>query len=185
MPEFIRDLRKRNSISALALEFTILCAARTGETIDADWIEFDLVKKLWTVPAKRMKAARETSSSGVRQGRRYPEVADRCWCETSRFRVSGSKARQLPEQHGDAGVPARSARSRITVHGFRSTFRDWAGDKTVFPRDIAEAALAHTIKDKSEAAYRRSTALERRRALMKAWADFLAAKPGHPATPAG
>ncbi len=174
MPEFMGDLRRRNSISALALEYTILCAARTGETIGADWVEFDLVKKIWTVPGTRMKA-------GVEHQVPLPDRAVEILkslilpgIEPTGFVFPGQK-RGGPLSNMAMLECLRDLRARgPTVHGFRSTFRDWAGDKTKFPRDLAEAALAHTLKDKTEAAYRRSTALERRRALMKAWSQFLA-----------
>jgi integrase len=177
MPAFMEDLRKRNSISALALEFTILCAARTAETIGADWAEFDLVKKIWTVPGDRMKAGRN----------HHVPLPDRAVAILESLIVPGV----TPTGYVFAGQKRGGALSNMamleclrdlrgkgtTVHGFRSTFRDWVGDKTTFPRDIAEAALAHALKDKTEAAYRRATALEHRRSLMKAWSDFLAERP--------
>lgn len=173
MPEFIGDLRKRNSISALALEFTILCATRTGETIGADWVEFDLVKDIWTVPGTRMKAGVE----------HQVPLSDRAVEILNSLIVPGIKPTGFVFPGQKRGSPLsnmamlqclRDLRGHgPTVHGFRSTFRDWAGDKTKFPRDLAEAALAHAVKDKTEAAYRRSTALERRRDLMKSWSQFL------------
>lgn len=178
MPAFMSDLRKRNSISALALEFTILCAARTSETIGADWTEFDLVKRLWIVPGERMKA-------GVQH---QVPLSDRACDLLGSLIAPGTK----PTGFVFAGQKPNTALSNMamleclrdllglgtTVHGFRSTFRDWAGDRTHFPRDIAEAALAHVLRDKTEAAYRRSTALERRRQLMMEWSQFLAGHSG-------
>ena len=179
MPAFVGELRKRNSISALALEFTILCAARTAETIGADWIEFDLTKKVWTVPAERMKAGRP----------HQVPLSDRAVDILKSLIVPGVNPAGFvfAGQKGGTSLSnmamlecLRDLRGRgATVHGFRSTFRDWAGDKTSFPRDVAEAALAHVLQDKTEAAYRRSTALERRRQLMSAWSEFLAGNSNH------
>jgi integrase len=173
MPAFMQDLRKRNSISALALEFTILCAARTAETIGADWAEFDLAKKLWTVPGERMKSGREHQvplpdrAIEILRSLIVPEVTP------AGFVFTGLKPGTALSNMAMLEC-LRDLRGRgATVHGFRSTFRDWAGDKTAFSRDIAEAALAHVLRDKTEAAYRRSTALERRRGLMTAWSQFL------------
>jgi integrase len=175
MPAFMSDLRKRNSISALALEFTILCAARTAETLGADWAEFNLEKKLWTVPGARMKAGRP----------HQVPLSDRAMDILGSLIVPGATPTGFVFAGQKPGTPLsnmamleclRDLRSRgVTVHGFRSTFRDWAGDKTAYPRDIAEAALAHVLRDKTEAAYRRSTALEQRRAMMGDWANYLRA----------
>jgi integrase len=173
MPAFVGELRKRNSISALALEFTILCAARTAETLGADWSEVDLGKKLWTVPDARMKAGRphQVPLSGravdILKSLTTPGV------QPTGFVFVGQKP-GTPLSNMAMLECLRDLRGRgATVHGFRSSFRDWAGDKTNYPRDIAEAALAHVLKDKTEAAYRRSTALEQRRALMNDWANYL------------
>ena len=176
MPDFMRDLRKRNSISALALEFTILCAARTGETVGADWAEFDLTKKIWSVDGRRMKSGRPHL---VPLPDRAVEILKSLivpGLEPGGFVFPGQK-------HGTSLSNMamleclRDLRGRgPTVHGFRSTFRDWAGDKTKFPRDLAEAALAHALKDKTEAAYRRATALDKRRKLMEAWSAFLSSE---------
>jgi integrase len=173
MPAFVGELRKRNSISALALEFTILCAARTAETLGADWSEVDLGKKLWTVPDARMKAGRphQVPLSGravdILKSLTTPGV------QPTGFVFVGQKP-GTPLSNMAMLECLRDLRGRgATVHGFRSSFRDWAGDKTDYPRDIAEAALAHVLKDKTEAAYRRSTALEQRRAMMNDWANYL------------
>jgi integrase len=173
MPDFMRELRKRNSISALALEFTILCAARTAETIRADWTEFDLAKKLWKVPAERMKAGREHQVPLSRRAMDILASLTLPGVAPTGFVFAGQKPGTALSNMAMLEC-LRDLRGRgATVHGFRSTFRDWAGDKTNFPRDVAEAALAHVLKDKTEAAYRRSTALQRRRDLMDEWAQFL------------
>jgi len=172
MPAFMTDLRSRESTSALALEYTILTAARTGETIGARWGEIDLNRKNWTVPASRMKAKREHQvplsdrAVEILQSLKPPDAKD------DEYIFPGNK-RGLPLSNMAMLECLRNIRKGVTVHGFRSSFRDWAGDHTSFPREITEAALAHVIKDKAEAAYRRRTALEKRRKLMMAWQQFL------------
>jgi integrase len=166
---FMAELRSKAGIGARALEFTILTAARTGEVIGATWAEIDIETKVWTVPADRMKMGKAHSVP----------LSDRA--------VEILKA--LPREHGNdhvfiggrkgAGLSnmamlklMKGMRPGLTVHGFRSTFRDWAGECTNFPREIAEAALAHTLSSDTEAAYRRGTALEKRRKMMTAWAGY-------------
>ena len=171
---FVADLRDREGTSARALEFLILTAARTGEIIGAKWPEIDLDAKVWTIPGARMKAGREH-----RVPLSVPAVA-----LLKRIKESGAGDHVFPG--GSRAQPLsnmallqtleRMGRRDLTVHGFRSTFRDWAAERTNFPREIAEAALAHTLKDKTEAAYRRGDALEKRRRLMEAWARFCDAK---------
>ncbi|MGC2776828.1 MAG: site-specific integrase [Bradyrhizobium sp.] len=143
-------------MAALALEFAILTAARSGEVLGAELGEFDLEAKVWTVPAGRMKAGREHR---VPLSDRALQIATEVG---GRFELSSmGMAMLLRRMEVDA-----------TVHGFRSSFRDWAGNETSFPRDICEAALAHAVGDATEAAYRRSDALEKRRGLMTAWAEY-------------
>jgi integrase len=172
--EFMQKLRARQSVSARALEFTILTAARTGETVGARLSEFDLNRAMWVIPGNRMKAGVE---------HRVP-LTDRAVEIVRDLQTAESTPQSLVFPGAKRGQPLssmamlqclRGVREGITVHGFRSTFRDWAGDCTAFPRDLAEQALAHTIKDKAEAAYRRSDALEKRRKLMDAWEKYLAA----------
>ena len=170
LPDFMQKLRGRVSTSARALELAILTATRTNEVIGAKWDEIDLKAKVWTIPADRMKASKEHTVP----------LSDRAIALlTSLERVKG-------EKHVFVGAKAGQGLSNMamleqlrglagngyTVHGFRSTFRDWAGDRTNFARDVIEHALAHRIKDKAEAAYRRTDALEKRRKLMEAWARF-------------
>lgn len=175
-PSFMVELRARKSVSARALEFTILTAGRTGETIGARLCEFDLEKALWVIPADRMKAGVEHRVPLTQ--RAVEIVRDLMTTESNpdSYVFPGGKKGQ-PLSSMAMLECLRGVREGITVHGFRSTFRDWAGDCTAFPRDLAEQALAHTIKDKAEAAYRRSDALEKRRRLMVAWAKYLAAPP--------
>jgi integrase len=161
-------------VAPRALEFTILTAARSGETLGARWDEIDLQAGLWTVPAERMKAGK---------GHRVP-LSERAIdilkelqrLQTSEFVFPGVKP-GLPLGRMTLNAVLRRAKVDVTTHGFRSSFRDWAGDSTPFARDVVEAALAHAIENKTEAAYRRSDALEKRRKLMAAWAAFCASAP--------
>ena len=168
LPAFVGRLREREGVATLALDFCILTAARTGEVIGATWGEFDLEEKVWTVPAGRMKAAK---------GHRVP-LSDRAVSIVERmaeFKVSDFIF-PSPRGRGLSNMAMVAVLRRlgvaVTVHGFRSAFRDWAGNETHFPREIAEAALAHVVGDSVERAYRRQDALEKRRALMDAWAGY-------------
>jgi integrase len=170
---FWRDLRGREGTAARALEFVLLTAARSGEVRGATWGEIDMVKGVWTVPDERMKAGREhrvpLSSAALELLRNLP-------------RLEGNDL-VFPAPRGgvlsDMSLTAVMRRMGLdeVPHGLRSTFRDWAGERTNYPRELAEAALAHTNKDKVEAAYRRGDALEKRRGLMEAWAKFLQTPP--------
>ncbi|ODR94218.1 hypothetical protein AUC69_03455 [Methyloceanibacter superfactus] len=168
IPAFMAELRGKKGISAAALEFTILAAARTGEAIGAKWSEIDLETGVWTVPADRMKGSKEHE---VPLSKRAVEILQALPLERGGYLFPGAKARQ-PLSNMAMLELVRGLRDGLTVHGFRSTFRDWAGDRTNFARDVIEHALAHQLKDKAEAAYRRSSALEKRRRLMEAWANY-------------
>ena len=165
--DFMGALLTRKGVSARALTFTILTAARSGETRGMTWAEVDLDNRVWTIPAQRMKAAKEhrvplTHTAIAQLG---PRAADTDL-------VFGSETK-LGRPISDMSMTALLRRmdyNNITVHGFRSTFRDWAGETTGFPREVIEAALAHGIKDKAEAAYARSDLFDKRRTLMDAWA---------------
>ncbi|QPC90294.1 site-specific integrase [Mesorhizobium sp. INR15] len=173
LPAVIRRLRAARGVSARAVEFAALTAARSGEVRGAVWDEIDLDAAMWTVPAERMKAARDHEVP----------LSDRALM-VLRARKQEATG-QLVFEGGKEGAPisdtamVKALRAAgagdATLHGLRSSFRDWAGDKTDYPRDVAEAALAHVIKDKTEAAYRRGTALDKRRSMMSDWATFLAA----------
>jgi integrase len=173
VPAFARSLRARNGAAALALEFLILTAARSGEAMGARWSEIDTQAKLWIIPKERMKAGRE---------HRVP-LSDRALAilAAARLGSEGVDAYVFPGQRrarplstmAFAKLLQRAGFGDVTPHGFRSAFRDWVGDKTHFPREIAEAALAHAVGDETELAYRRGDALEKRRRLMDAWSDFL------------
>lgn len=169
---FVRELRQQEGIAARALEFTILTAARTGEVIGARWDEIDEERKVWTVPASRMKAKRE---------HRVP-LASRALEILGELRELEIPAGFIfPGRAGGVGlsnmsmlkVLERVGRDDVTTHGFRSCFRDWAAERTDFQNHVVEAALAHAIADKVEAAYRRGDLFDKRRRLMDAWAAFL------------
>jgi integrase len=165
--EFMTDLSGRTGVAARALAFTILTAARSGETRGATWAEIDLDAKLWTIPADRMKAGKE---------HRVPLTPESIAClgpkraEAALVFESEAKPGKPISDMSMTAVLRRMGRDEITVHGFRSTFRDWAGETTGFPREVIEAALAHGVKDKAEAAYARSDLFDKRRKLMEAWA---------------
>jgi integrase len=173
---FVTQLRARTALAARCLEFTILTAARSGEALGATWAEIDLTDKLWRIPASRMKAGAEhvvpLSDAAVAlltklRGER-PNPAEPV------FAIGGAARSNMAM----AMLLRRMNYGHVTTHGFRSTFRDWAGDCTNHPREVIEAALAHTIQNKAEKAYRRGTAVERRRLLMREWADYLAGRQG-------
>jgi len=167
---FVGRLRESDSVGALALEFCILTAARSGEVLCARWSEIDLDKKIWTLPRDRMKAGREhrvpLSERAVAILRQLAEI------RTGDFVFPGQrKGRPLSNMAMEMMLRRMKADS-IKVHDFRSSFRDWAGNETSYPRDLIETALAHVIGDKAEQAYRRSDALEKRRKLMETWANY-------------
>ena len=167
---FLQTLRKREAVAASALEFLILTACRTNEVLGAHWAEVDLGARIWTVLARRMKGARDHR---VPLSERAHEIlAAMHAARTSEFVFPGFKAGRPLSNMALRMVLGRMKIQGATVHGFRSSFRDWAGDATPFPRELAEAALAHVAGDQTERAYRRGDALERRRELMEAWARF-------------
>lgn len=170
VPAFMADLRKRSSMSAWALQFTILTACRTGEVIGARWAEIDPQAAIWTIPAARMKAHRE---------HRVPLSQQALDLLQSLPRMEGSDAvfwgARKPTISNMAMLELlRGMRHGLTVHGFRSSFRDWAAEATAHPAEVVEMALAHTIQNQVEAAYRRGDLIEKRRELMREWAAYLA-----------
>lgn len=169
MHEFMADLRTRDGMAARALVFAILTAARSGEVRGATWDEIDLPGKTWTVPASRMKARREhrvpLSDGAVALLTALPRMAD------TNLVFPAPRGGLLSDMTLTA-VLRRMSRADVTCHGFRSTFRDWAGETTAFPREVIEHALAHQLKDKAEAAYQRGDLLAKRARLMQAWADY-------------
>jgi integrase len=170
VPGFISKLREREAVAALALEFAVLTAARSGEVLGARWPEIDLDAKVWIIPAERMKAAREhrvpLSEPALAILTRLSEA------NASDYVFPGQRAGRPPSVMALEMVLRRMGIDNATVHGFRSSFRDWCGNETHFPRELAEHSLAHVIGDAAEQAYRRSDALARRRELMNGWASF-------------
>lgn len=168
---FIQRLRERESFGRLALEFAIFTAARSGEVRGATWDEFDLEKGLWTLPKERMKAFREHV---VPLTRRPLRIVERC----ARLRVAGCDyvfpgiRRNSSLSDMTLSKMMKEFREPYTAHGFRSSFRDWVSEETNHPSDVAEAALAHTVANKTEAAYRRGNLLEKRRVMMEDWANY-------------
>ena len=172
LPGFMTRLRENSALSARALEFLILTCARSGEARGARWSEIDLEARLWVVPADRMKAGRE---------HRVPlsEAAAAILKPLFENRISDFV---FPAQGGKGCVSETALRKMLaglypgeaSQHGFRSSFRDWAGETTSFPREVAEQALAHVVGDETERAYRRGDALEKRRLMMQSWADYCA-----------
>lgn len=177
LPEFMAKLRAREGMAALALEFTILTTARTGESLGASWGEIDLDAKVWTVPAHRIKAGKEHR---VALSSRAHAILEKLNAARSSAFVfpSAQEGKHLSEM-ALLMLLRRMDAGSVTVHGFRSTFRDWCGEATNFPREVAEAALAHAVGDAVERAYRRGDALEKRRALMEAWATYCEPKEGN------
>jgi len=167
MGAFMADLRQRDGMAARALEFAILTAARSGEVRGATWGEIDLKAALWTIPGERMKAGKEHRVPLSKQAVALLKALPRT---ESDFVFPAARGGQL----SDMALATTTRRMEVDAvpHGFRSTFRDWAGERTNYPRDIAEQALAHTLESKVEAAYRRGDALEKRRTMMQTWADF-------------
>jgi len=170
LPDFMSKLRAQKGTSARALEFTILTAARTGDTIGALWNEVNTSDKVWTVPADRMKARKEhrvpLSPHALAILRDEHDV------RTSDYVFPGGKAGKPLSSMAMAEVLQRMGRGDITVHGFRSTLRDWAAERTDFPSEVVEMALAHAIGNKVEGAYRRGDMFEKRRRLMDQWSMY-------------
>jgi integrase len=174
MGSFMAELEQQGGIAALALRFAILTAARTGEVIGATWGEIDMRAGIWTVPGRRMKIGKE---------HRVPlsDVALAVLREMAKL-GTGTDADSFVFPGGKTGKPLsnmamlallhRMHRGDLTVHGFRSSFRDWCSESTNYPREVAEQALAHAIPDKVEAAYRRGDLFEKRRRLMDEWTEF-------------
>lgn len=166
---FLKKLRKDQGGAARALEFTILTAGRTNEIIKAEWSEFDLNTKTWTVPAERMKAKREhriplsDAAVAVLKSMQGNDIT---------FVFPGHKRGTHLSNAAMLQVLKRLEHSDITVHGFRSTFRDWCAESTNYPSDVAEMALAHMLRDKTEAAYRRGDLFNKRSRLMTEWASY-------------
>jgi integrase len=182
LPTFMGQLERQKGVAARALTFTVLTATRSGETLHATWDEIDLANKIWIIPASRMKTGKE---------HRVP-LSDRALTCASAMRLLASEGQGLVFP-GRAGRPlsdtamrrvlADMGRGDLTVHGFRSSFRDWAAETTHFPNEMLEMALAHAVGSKVEAAYRRGDLFLKRRQLMDAWAAFQARPVGENVVP--
>lgn len=172
---FFVSLREQTGIAAKALEFTILTAARTSEAIGARWDEIDFKAQAWTVPAERMKAKKEHRSP--LSGRAIEILRELSKIKQGEFVFPGRSNDSALSNMAMLQLLKRMGRGDLTVHGFRSTFRDWAAEQTNYPREVAEMALAHTVGDKVEAAYRRGDLFEKRRRMMEDWATYCARKP--------
>ena len=174
IPSFMIELRARDAVVARLLEFIILTAARSGEARFSTWDEIDFDSGIWAIPAERMKMGKKhevpLSNSVVSLLKKNQPYSSGGYIfehptRTAAFSINATRA-----------LLKRMRDDRLTTHGFRSTFRDWAGDKTYHQREVIEAALAHRLKDNTEAAYRRSSALEKRRQLMQDWDDYIICK---------
>ncbi len=166
---FMKELRERSGVSPRALEFAILTAARSGEIRGAEWSEIDLEGKTWTIPASRMKAAKEhrvpLSDAAVALLKALPRF------KGINYVFPATRKGQLSDT-ALLAVLKRMGYTDLTQHGFRSTFRDWAGETTNYPREVIEHALAHQLADKAEAAYQRGTLWPKRVALMDEWSGY-------------
>lgn len=171
VPSFIVKLRERQSWGRLALEAAILTAARSGEIRGATWAEIDLENALWTIPAERMKAKREHVVPLSPAALSVFKLAAALKTAGHKFIFHGNK-RDKPMSDMTLTKVLRDLGQDVTAHGFRSSFRDWVSEETDFPGDVAEAALAHMVSNKTEAAYRRGKLLEKRRKLMDAWGSY-------------
>ena len=172
LPEFLALLQTKQASAALALELCILTATRSGETLNAKWQEFDLKKAVWTVPAIRMKAGHEHRIPLTARALEILHTLHKLRSEHNDHVFAGNAKAKPLSNMAMSMLLKRMERKDITVHGFRSTFRDWASEQTSFPHEVCEMALAHTIGNKAEAAYRRGDLFEKRRNLMDAWAAF-------------
>jgi integrase len=163
---FVSDLSAKQAVAALALEFTILTAARTSEVTGMTWDEVDLAKAVWTVPAKRMKAGNEHR---IPLSKRAVDILQAVSKLGQSYVFSGNKGKLSSMA---MAMLLRRMDKDVTVHGFRSAFRDWAAECTGYPHEVCEMALAHVIGNKAEAAYRRGDLFEKRQRLMEEWGRY-------------
>lgn len=168
IPAFVADLHEQKGAAARALEFAILTAARTGEVIGARWDEIKGAEHLWTIPQGRMKTGKEHRVPLSEAAFAIIDSMPRCGA----YVFPGAREGHSLSNMSMLMTLRRMGRLSLTTHGFRSTFRDWAAERTNFPAEVAEMALAHTVGDKVEAAYRRGDLFEKRRELAEAWAKF-------------
>lgn len=173
MHAFMRQLRAAQGMGARALEFTILTAARSGEVRGATWAEIDLTMAVWTIPAARMKADRPHRIPLSDRALELLEALPRI--EATDLVFPGQALKSLSDMTLTAAL--RRMKVNATAHGMRSTFRDWAAERTSTPAEVAEMALAHAVGDATEAAYRRGDLFDKRRELMDLWAKFIETEP--------
>lgn len=171
VPAFMKELRTKGGVTSSALQFLILTATRTKETLEATWSEIDLTNKVWTIPASRMKTGKEHKVP-------LPETALAILSEMQTIKVSdyifpGTLNNQPLDQTIFRYLKGQMGHKGITIHGFRSAFKDWAADETDYPNEVSEMALAHAVPNAVEAAYRRGALLKKRISLMNDWADFI------------
>ncbi|MDM7852645.1 tyrosine-type recombinase/integrase [Pseudochrobactrum kiredjianiae] len=171
LPGVLVKLQQSLAVSARAVEFIALTAARSNEARSMTWMEIDFTEKLWTIPAERMKAGK--AHEVPLTDRAIQILKDQEAVRTSDLVFEGERVGRPISDTAMVKVFRAAGAGDATLHGLRSSLRDWAGDETDYPRDVAEAALAHTVKDKTEAAYRRGTALAKRRAMMDEWETYL------------
>lgn len=185
--EFMAALRQQEGMAARALEFLILTAARSGEVRGATWQEIDLGKRLWIIPAERMKAGKEhhvpLSDAAIAVLERQQGIGEFVFPSPRGGMLSDMALTAVIRRMDGSWTDAFG--ETITVHGFRSTFRDWAGEMTAYPREVIEHALAHQLRDKAEAAYQRGTLLAKRRRLMEDWAAYCSKKIAGEVVPIG
>ena len=174
LPDFMVALRGQGGIAARALEFTILTAARTGEAIGATWDEISVAEKVWVMPGTRMKAGKEHRVPLSNPVLAILNEMKSTGSAGEGFLFHGAKPGKPLSNTAMIAVLRRMGRGDLTVHGFRSSFRDWVAERTKFPGEVAEMALAHAVGNRVEAAYRRSDLFERRRRIMAEWAKFCA-----------
>jgi integrase len=184
LSQFLRVLRKGDSVSARAVEMVILTAARSGEVLGACWGEIDLHAAIWTVPAERMKARREHRVALSRSAVSLLEqmLSMRTTTRPDELVFPGKETGRPLSVMAMTMVLRRMNRTEITIHGFRSTFRDWAVETTGHPREVVEAALAHRTGDRVEQAYARGDLFLKRRKLMEDWSEFCGSSPMQTAT---
>ncbi|WP_444893592.1 tyrosine-type recombinase/integrase [Microbulbifer sp. TRSA001] len=175
LPEFMQEISKREGLAFRAMELAILTATRTSEVLEATWGEIDFRARSWTIPVERMKAGKEHRVPLSPQVIALLESIPRI--DNSSFLFPGRDAGRPLSNMAMLMALRRIDRGDLTVHGFRSTFRDWAGETTPYPRDVCEQALAHSLGDSVEAAYRRGDLFEKRKALMADWANYATTAP--------
>jgi integrase len=173
VPEFLVRVRAAEAMAARCLEFTILTAARTGEALGATWAEIDLERAIWTVPGRRMKGGKEHR---VPLSPRVIELLEALRALRIGDLVFPGQRDGRPLSNMAMNMFLRRLKADVTVHGFRSAFRDWCGEETDFPREVAEQALAHIVGNEVERAYRRGDALSKRRELMEEWTKYCTGK---------